>query len=232
MHKIERNEPPEGLEEKLINFNNKDNIQPEDIKNAWQSFTNSKLKKQNLEQLNKMFKGCCAYCEGICESTSYLEIEHFRPKSIYPKLMFDYNNMNISCEKCNKKKKEKFDERLINPTVDNPQEHLKFETYLLVPIDERGMITIDIFDINNSSRTIKKEEGYETINNSLKLLKSKLDKIDEKNELAIEILRGWITSVIQEVEVMFEEGFEYCTMYRDNFKDDIEDLKKILKKIS
>lgn len=63
-----------------------------------------------------MFKGCCAYCEGSYEGTSYPQIEHFKPKSLYPELMFDYNNMNLACQMCNMTKLGKYDEKLINPT--------------------------------------------------------------------------------------------------------------------
>lgn len=125
MHKIQRNAPPDKLEEKNIEFNKRNDYTSKEIENAWKSFSTSKLKKETVEQLEKMFAGCCAYCEGEYTGTSYPHIDHFKPKSLYPSLMFDYSNMNLSCEVCNKEKRDIDDIRLINPTVDAPEEHLK-----------------------------------------------------------------------------------------------------------
>ena len=98
MHKIKRNEPPKGLDEKMIEFNKNKSHTSKEITEEWKSFSNTTLKKKTIGQLKKMFKGCCAYCEGLYEGTSYPQIEHFKPKSLFPELMFDYNNMNIACE--------------------------------------------------------------------------------------------------------------------------------------
>ncbi len=232
MHKVERNKPPEGLDKKLIEFNKSlDNIQKNTIANSWTSFTRSKLKKQTLEQLNKMFKGCCAYCEGEYEDISYGEIEHFKPKSLYPELMFDYNNMNIACSKCNKNKGEKFDEKLINPTIDNPEEYLKFDEYMLTALDERGTVTINILDINNKGRIKKKIEGYNAVRDRIKFVNMEIEKLEKGNKNARKIIKDIIVHTIKEIEEMFEEGFEFCTMYRHNFQKDIEYLKKKIKEL-
>lgn len=230
MHKVERNEPPEGLKEKSIEFNNQLNSQT-NIAKEWERFTGTKLKKQTLEQLNAMFKGCCAYCEGEYDATSYGEIEHFKPKSLYPKSMFEYSNMNLACRICNNNKKEKFDEKLINPTVDNPDNHLRYETYLFVPIDEKGKFTINLFDINSKDRTNKKEGLYNGIKDRMLLIKKWLDKLDTNNSKATEMLKDFIYNTIKEVEPMFNNGFEFCTMYRHNFQKDIEYLKKKMQEL-
>lgn len=41
----------------------------------------------------------------------------------------------------------------------------------------------------------------------------------------------FIKSTIEETELMFKNGFKFCTMNRHNFQKNIEDLKKILKKL-
>jgi len=98
VHRIERNEPPQGLKEKNIEFNKEALHTSKEIADMWKSFSNSILKKKTVEQLQQMFKGCCAYCEGEYRGTSYPQIEHFKPKSLYPELMFDYNNMILTCQ--------------------------------------------------------------------------------------------------------------------------------------
>ena len=187
----------------------------------------TKLKKETFNQLEKMFKGLCAYCEGFYGGVSYGEIEHFKPKSLYPRLMFDYSNMNIACRKCNENKKEKFDERLINPTDDNPEEHIKFRAYMAIPLDEKGKITINMFKLNDKSRTLAKERNFTAIKNGLDVIKQLIDNIISNN-ISFCIVKPFIVNTILETERMFTDDFEYCTMYRDNFQEDIENLKKII----
>ncbi len=61
----------------------------------------------------------CCYCE---ESHIDGQVEHFRPKSKYPNLEFEWTNLLWSCWKCNHSKLAKFDEEfpIINPTIENP----------------------------------------------------------------------------------------------------------------
>lgn len=70
----------------------------------------SLLKKKSYKEqdvknaLDKIFNGKCAYCESSYTHIMPVDIEHFRPKSIYPWLQFDWNNLLPSCIDCNRKR--------------------------------------------------------------------------------------------------------------------------------
>lgn len=70
----------------------------------------SLLKKKNYKEqdvkdaLDKIFNGKCAYCESPYTHIMPVDIEHFRPKSIYPWLQFDWDNLLPSCIDCNRKR--------------------------------------------------------------------------------------------------------------------------------
>ena len=70
--------------------------------------------------------------------------------------MFDYNNLNYACPKCNINKGTKYDEKMINPSVEDPEKHIYFKGDLAKAYDERGQIMIDVLDLNNSERTREK----------------------------------------------------------------------------
>lgn len=53
------------------------------------------------EALVKSSRGKCAFCECIPGEGGNVEIEHFKPKSIYPDLTFEWLNFLPSCRKCN-----------------------------------------------------------------------------------------------------------------------------------
>jgi uncharacterized protein (TIGR02646 family) len=103
----------------------------------------------------------CAYCENYANATDYPHIEHFYPKSRYPKFCFKWSNLLIACHKCNVSfKNDKFPilvddicvdeistERstlcYINPAVEDPDDflHFKYDSdtkkALLFPKDRR-----------------------------------------------------------------------------------------------
>jgi uncharacterized protein (TIGR02646 family) len=84
--------------------------------------------------LNRMFHGKCAYCESKIEHVSDAHIEHYRPKSRFLHLTFDWDNLLLACGKCNSTafKGDHFpgadeDGPLLNPCIDQPNTHLRFE---------------------------------------------------------------------------------------------------------
>lgn len=70
----------------------------------------------------------CMYCLD----SHGCDIEHFRPKSSYPKWMFKWNNLLLCCTECGRIKGSKFplDGRhpmLIDPTKEEPWDYLDFD---------------------------------------------------------------------------------------------------------
>lgn len=120
----------------------------------------------------------CCYCEdGKAD-----EIEHFRPKSLYPDLTFAWSNYLLACSTCNStSKKDKFavidaqgelqhliytgDEpflgqpALINPRYENPLDfmRLEFREFTLVPYlgNIRAIYTIETLQLNKRIELIR-----------------------------------------------------------------------------
>lgn len=133
----------------------------------------------------------CAYCE--CRVTKqYNDVEHYRPKSIYYWLGHNWSNLLYACDLCNRTyKNDSFplaDEHtrldiehenplIINPSTEDPLEHIMFNRYMIVPrvnsgiIDPKGLTTIELFQLNN--RTDRptlvngREQLYEAYENEI-----------------------------------------------------------------
>lgn len=111
----------------------------------------------------------CAYCECRIEK-QYNDVEHYRPKSIYFKLGHQWDNLLYACNLCNRTyKNDNFpladeskrmnlsqeDPLIINPSADDPLLHIKFNRFMVVPIqvngidDKKGKTTIEIFHLND-----------------------------------------------------------------------------------
>lgn len=84
--------------------------------------------------LKKMGRGKCGYCEcKVGVESNYLEVEHFRYKDKYQKLVVAWNNLLPSCKRCNGKKGNLDVEvtPLIFPRTEWPHAHLELEVYFL-----------------------------------------------------------------------------------------------------
>jgi uncharacterized protein (TIGR02646 family) len=111
-------------------------------KNGNAKFEFKAYKHKDLKKaLEELFLGKCAYCEAIYGITGSLEVEHYRPKSIYYWLAADWSNLLPSCKRCNNGKLNKFplkdprkqarrkgdetreDPLLLNPSDPRPSRH-------------------------------------------------------------------------------------------------------------
>ncbi len=52
--------------------------------------------------LEEAFYRKCAYCESYYAATQPIDVEHWKPKSIYPELALDWDNLLPSCIDCNR----------------------------------------------------------------------------------------------------------------------------------
>jgi uncharacterized protein (TIGR02646 family) len=147
------------------------------------------------QPLYDMFSSKCAFCERNVELSSG-RIEHFRPKSQYVDLTFDWNNFLYSCEVCNNRKGDKFPldcdgtPLLIDPTDEDCDiyEYLEFywdeETQLasVVGKDGRGKVVTEILDLNRKDLRKHRDKQLTILSNFLKFAK-------DGNQKAIEYLR-------------------------------------------
>lgn len=113
------------------------------------------------DALKFMFNRKCAFCESTVTHISYGEIEHFKPKSKFPDLCFNWDNFLLSCTVCNgtANKGNKFPSSaeggpFINPTVENPEDFFTFDyddklnRFIVFPKNLRGKTMLQIIKLN------------------------------------------------------------------------------------
>jgi uncharacterized protein (TIGR02646 family) len=54
--------------------------------------------------LSRAFSAICGYCERCCKG----QVDHFRPKSRHPELVYAWSNWILACPTCNQNKSEKW----------------------------------------------------------------------------------------------------------------------------
>lgn len=94
----------------------------------------------------------CAYSEVVLgENSSYMEIDHFCPKSLYPDKVVEWGNLVPCCKTCNIKKgnTDPVKISLINPFIDEPAKHIDYQGALCRGLDEKGKNSVFYYDLNN-----------------------------------------------------------------------------------
>lgn len=228
MHKVKRNKAPIELQNKNNKIKKMDATQI-DTTREWEKFSKSKLKKETLESLQNMYSFCCAYCEGQVENVANGHIEHLKPKYLFPKLIFDYNNLHYSCPKCNTNKQGKYDERMIDPSVDDPEEHIYFKGNFAKAYDERGQIMIDILKLNDVERTRSKANLLNELDEDIEVVIKKKGNIENMSKDLLLDFRNQILTAIIKIEKHSCHGSQYCTMCKQNFAKKLKLLKQMAK---
>lgn len=154
----------------------------------------------------------CAYCESKLLHIEFGDIEHIKPKSKFPNLSFNWENLTLACTVCNNNKRAYWEEgenELINPYVDDISEHLVFIGPLLVHINNssRGEITWRKLKLNRIELIEKRSEKILQLQNLI----SQYGK--ESNAVLKEILRGEIIDFVAEDKEFSFAGLCYLRAY-------------------
>jgi len=160
-------------------------------------------KKSKIE-LEKLYHKKCAYCET--KYTEFVRIEHYRPKSVYYWLAYEWSNLLPTCEKCNNAKGNKFPimkkqtidvkksdlkklneaekPYLVNPEIDNPEEYFYFneKTGEIKSKNERAEVTINTCQLNRTDFIIARQKQYNETKKNIGIL-----YISKKNKTKDEI---------------------------------------------
>lgn len=170
------------MKEKLKNHIERANHDVNKIRN----FDNISYKKFNflpIRQLDKelcnnlieQFNNRCAYCETVLD-TAY--IENFMPKSLFPDIAYEWENLLPVCPTCSHSKRDLFpvDETngvslLLNPRIDEPEKHLQFvDNGEVLPKSVRGEATIETLNLNREVLIKRRLEYFNHLKNANEVL--------------------------------------------------------------
>ena len=92
------------------------------IEEFWKTRRSKKALKAVEAALRAMASGLarCMYCED----SEGCDVEHGYPKAHYPSRAYEWPNLLWICTPCNRQKNSGFEEDLINPTREDPLDHL------------------------------------------------------------------------------------------------------------
>jgi len=164
----------------------------------------------NIDFIKKALLGFsndkCCYCEAnINEESKYLEVEHFHHKDTYKEEVLEWENLLPSCKKCNgtKNNHDTKIEPIIDPSIIDPKNHLKYWRYRIKGSDDFGKLTVSVLNLNDQDRLVKKR--FE-IGNAIQI------KLEQLNELTDDYVSGVQTStrrknrIVNGIKDLMKEG--------------------------
>jgi len=108
------------------------------------------------QALLTMSHGKCAYCEArLDEGPQYMEVDHLYCRNDFPNRVVEWANLLPSCKRCNSTKATYnivLNGDLVDPTVDDPREHLTLKNFRIYGRDEKGERTEYELGLNEPRR--------------------------------------------------------------------------------
>ena len=119
------------------------------------------------EYLGHRFRLQCGYCESICRG----QVDHFRPKSTFPALVYEWSNWIFACSACNQSKSDKWPEGgYVDPCAASescrPENYFTFDTETgeIVPLHdldqaryEKAITMIDDLNLNGEEHMKRRD---------------------------------------------------------------------------
>ncbi|MBC3948221.1 HNH endonuclease [Pseudomonas folii] len=110
--------------------------------------------KDVKSELTRSSNGKCTFCECIPSEGGNVEVEHFKPKSIYPDQTFEWLNLLPACRRCNGNKDDHDTgkEPIVNPYDLDPAQYFYYEGLNIKswagPTYDVAELTIEVCGLN------------------------------------------------------------------------------------
>jgi uncharacterized protein (TIGR02646 family) len=105
--------------------------------------------------LDAWSKGKCAYCEALINASRSQQVEHFKPKSLFPSLAYDWSNYFLACNGCNGAKLDKWPETgdYVRPDQGQLEALFIFDSrgcMMALQAGSEAQLTVDHFELDRS----------------------------------------------------------------------------------
>jgi uncharacterized protein (TIGR02646 family) len=127
------------------------------------SYRDPELKAHLLAEVH----GKCAYCESKITHVYFGDVEHIKPKSLFPEATLDLDNLTLVCAICNNTKRDFWDDQnpLLNPYDDDPDQELLALGFMIGrrPGRNRARLTIENLGLNRPALLERRKERIESL---------------------------------------------------------------------
>lgn len=171
MHRVTRPDAPGVFAENALRWRDQYVVRRADGPASFDWYVAGGVRARDiaLQALRIMTAGHCAYCDGYPVFLGET-IDHFRPKSTWPELAYDWGNLYVCCAQC-QKRGDRFDEGLLRPDASDYAFDRYFECDLATgrlapagdasPDDQgRAAVTIQLFNLNHPTLVVLRRDAW------------------------------------------------------------------------
>ncbi|CAI8764407.1 hypothetical protein EMIT0P44_180031 [Pseudomonas sp. IT-P44] len=151
-----------------------------------------------------------------------MEVEHFLDKDTFPDQVVIWPNLLPSCKRCNGSKSghNVVTDPIVNPYTTNPRDHFEFRLYRLRPKTNIGIESLDVLDLNNSSRAVMVrfeigERLHETLSKARERLETYLNNLSTRSRNR---LIGSVKGVLKECQSESEYAATSATILHSDLE--------------
>lgn len=170
MRKFERGEEPDFLADKWERWGLEWDGRRADNPAAqfhWHEINGEKVNQKLLPLLKLQTQNHCSFCDAFPVAPPSIDtIEHFRPKTAFPKDAYRWANLYFCCMHC-QQKGEAFDEALLCPDAvdyefdryfrwDFTTGEMKINDLASLPDRHRAQVTIDLYRLNQGHPKLRR----------------------------------------------------------------------------
>lgn len=150
MIKLQRGVRPKYLTDKKV----------EELTKTYKASQKSVWNKIQIKKpLSESSSEKCAYCESdLSAPSTYMEVEHFLPKSKHEDLVVVWDNLLPSCKRCNGTKNDEdiLKNPIINPYDRDPRKHFQFDYFYIFGSTQLGVNTENTLNLNDETLFLKR----------------------------------------------------------------------------
>lgn len=162
----------------------------------------------------------CAYCETPINAERSAAVEHFRPKSLFPSLVYDWANYFLGCGGCNGAKSDRWPAGgicYIRPDEGDPETLFLFrEDGRMEPVDAGGPADFTIKDLELNREWLVRPRAR-SIQSSLAELIDVLDQTDIPEDAKLRLIRRAFER-LQNPELAYSAAVKQCFVRTWNAK--------------
>lgn len=226
-----------ALKDAIKRYGGYDKIPSKEKESLLSHYRHKDIKKALFESSHSK----CAFCESKPGESGNIEVEHLAPKSLYPDLTFDWENLLPACRKCNEAKLD-FDtvkEPIIDPSKIDPETVLTYSYLRISPIkgskhEKSAKTTIEKCNLNCNRLYTVRADLMQSLTEYADRLKNEIEWIseadtDRKRKTRITKLRN----SLDEIESLLKDDSTYagfCRWFVSQCSEYMEAKKIVAKK--
>jgi uncharacterized protein (TIGR02646 family) len=167
---------------------------------------------RHKEVIAKMSHRKCVYCEAPINAPRAAHVEHFKPKSLFPSLAYEWTNYFLGCSGCNGAKNDKWPKRggYLRPDHGDPSRHFVFAEDGTVKAASPGSAADRMLDDFDLKRIWLSDERKQNIEKMIKLLNEAVRLFNAGHDPEAKRLARTVLEGIETPETAYSAALTQC----------------------